>query len=303
MLHMHYTHIPKSDLNLLTSLQVLMEERSISRAARRMFLSQSAMSRIFDRLQAMFDDELLIRTEKGYEPTQRASAASAELQELLPKIEILLRGRAFCPATATDEFRIAATNYASVWLFPRLLDCLMKQAPRIQIHLSSWDDGFRRLEANSVDLFLTAYPAPPHLRSELLVQEPFVCLVRKGHPIGARRITLDRYLKEQHVGALVDPTRQRLVDRTLDRMDKQRDVRSSVPYLFMGSIVERTNLIATIPARAARRLTKLSRTRTVPAPVEFEKFSYYQIWHPRNDTDAAHGWLRGTLRKICVPRS
>src|SRR5665213_148655 len=297
---MRYTHIPKADLNLLACLQVLMEERSISRAARRMFLSQSAMSRIFDRLQAMFNDELLIRTGAGYEPTQRAAAASAELQHLLPKIELLLCGETFNPPTAIDDFRIAATNFASEWIFPRLLDRLAKEAPRIQIHLSSWEDGFRRLEANSIDLFLTAYQ-PPSMRSELLVREPFMCVVRKHHPIGTSRLSLDRYLKLQHLASLVDPSRPGLIDKTLERLGKRRDVQASVPYLFMGSILERSDLIATIPSSAARRLTKLSRSRTVPAPVEFENFSYLQVWHPRNEVDVAHKWLRGIIREICAP--
>lgn len=296
---MRYTHIPKADLNLLTCLQVLVEERSISRAARRMFLSQSAMSRIFDRLQAMFNDELLIRTARGYEPTQRASVAIAELQQLLPKVEMLLCGRQFEPATATDEFRIAATNFASEWIFPGLLDRLVKEASQIQVHLSSWQDGFQRLEANSIDLFLTAYQVP-HLRSELLVREPFMCVVRKRHPIGVRRLTLDRYLKLQHLASLVDPGRPGIIDRTLENLGKRRDVRASVPYLFMGSILERTDWVTTIPFSAARRLAKMSRTRVVPAPAEFDMFSYSQIWHPRNEADAAHKWLRGIIREVCA---
>ena len=153
---MQYTHIHKSDLNLLINLQVIIEEGSISRAARRMFVSQSAMSRILDRLQSMFNDELLIKTAKGYEPTPRGIVIIGELQELLPKVELLLRGRQFDPAISTEEFRVASTNFASIRVFPKLLDRLMREAPKVRIHLSSWENGFRRLDSNSVDLVLTA---------------------------------------------------------------------------------------------------------------------------------------------------
>src|SRR5215211_6408226 len=103
---------------LFSVLQALVEERSISRAAERMFLSQPAMSRAFDRLQALFGDELLVRTKQGYEPTHRALHLYAELEQLLPRLNGLLRGDEFHPATATDTFRIAATDFAASVLLP-----------------------------------------------------------------------------------------------------------------------------------------------------------------------------------------
>jgi DNA-binding transcriptional LysR family regulator len=294
---MHYTHISKSDLNLLPSLQVLIEERSISRAARRLFLSQSATSRILDRLQEMFRDELLVRTGKGYEPTKRALTIYAELEQLLRNTEELLRGREFNPSQANDEFHIAATNYAASWVFPRVMKVLSREAPHIRIHIASWDDVFAKLEANSLDLVLSAYQPPANLRAELIAREPFVCLVRTLHAIKTRRLTLERYLSQKHVAAAVDPARERIIDRTLEKLGQKREVQASVPFLSLGSIVEATNLIATLPQRSAQRLAQLSRTRIVNAPLEFDKFSYYQIWHPRNDNDPAHQWLRGTISK------
>jgi DNA-binding transcriptional LysR family regulator len=300
---MRYTHIPKADLNLLTSLQVLLEERSISRAARRLCLSQSATSRMLDRLQEMFKDELLVRTAKGYEPTKRALNIYTELQEPLRKVEELLHGRPFIPREATDEFQIAATNYASSWVFPPLMRALSRKAPHIRIHIAPWDDPFRRLDANSVDLVLSAYEAPSQLKTELLAREPFVCLVRQRHLVGTGRLTLDRYLTHRHVAAAVDPARERLIDKILDRMGRKREVQATVPFLSLSSLVEGTDLIATLPLRSAQQLARLSRTRIVRAPAEFDDFLYYQIWHPRNDNDPAHQWLRGLIRQVCARNS
>src|SRR5712671_5796929 len=143
---MRQTHVRRIDLGLLSTLQALVEERSISRAAERMSLSQPAMSRAFDRLQAIFGDELLVRTRQGYEPTHRALHLYAEVDALLPRLDALLRGDQFQPATATDNFRIAATDFAVSVLFPALMKRLTKVAPHVSLEIIPWDDSiFRRL--------------------------------------------------------------------------------------------------------------------------------------------------------------
>lgn len=126
---MRSTHIRNVDLGLLASLQALIEERSVSRAAERMFLSQPAMSRAFDRLQALFGDELLVRTRQGYEPTHRALHLYAELEQLMPRLNGVLRGDTFHPGSATDTFKIAATDYAASVLLPAFVARAAKNAP------------------------------------------------------------------------------------------------------------------------------------------------------------------------------
>src|SRR5215469_2084361 len=106
------------DLNLLVSLQALIEERSLTRAGRRLSLTQPAVSRIFDRLQLMFGDELLVRIKREYEPTRRALEIYAELQCLLPRVEHLLQPHTFEPAGAAGVFRIAATDYSAMVVLP-----------------------------------------------------------------------------------------------------------------------------------------------------------------------------------------
>jgi DNA-binding transcriptional LysR family regulator len=293
---MRYTHISKADLNLLVSFQALIEERSITRAARRMFLSQPAMSRVFDRLQELLKDELLVRTETGYKPTKRASLAYVELTQLLPRIEQLLQQTEFNPADAVERFRIAATPYASVWLVPRLVESLVQLAPNIQLDISRAHDGFQQLETNEIDLLLSTFDVPRTLRSSLLFQEPWVCLVRKNHPIGKGRLTLQKYLAAQHVSG-----QQALFEQNLGRLNHQRNVRARMADFFpIGVIVERTDLIATLALRTAQQLAKITNTRIVAAPVEVGNFTYSQAWHPRNDSDASHKWLRELVRSMSV---
>ena len=150
---MQFPHIQRSDLNLLLAFQALIEERNITRAGQRIFLSQPAMSRVLDRLQTMLRDELLVRTPAGYEPTHRALEIYAGLEKLLPGIEGLLQGSEFNPAEATLEYRIAGSDYSSSLILPRLMKMLGTIAPGIQIEISSLDiDVFQQLEKNALDL-------------------------------------------------------------------------------------------------------------------------------------------------------
>jgi len=296
---MRYTNIGEADLNLLSSFQALIEERNITRAARRMFLSQPAMSRVFDRLQEMFKDELLVRTDKGYEPTKRASAIYVRLNDLLPRMDELFHGTDFKPDQATDQFRIAAGPYASLWLVPRLIESLAKQAPNVRVEVSISNDAIQRLEANQTDLVLSGQEAPRNLPSSALFEEPYMWLLRMDHPLAKRRLTLRRYLAARHISG-----QQAILDERLNRQGYERDIRVRVVDFFpIGILVERTDLIATLALRVARQLEKVSRIRMVPAPAEVGKFRYTQVWHPRDDSSPAHRWLRKLVQRVCVKAS
>src|SRR5215510_711246 len=137
---MQLTHIRKSDLNLLPALAALLEERSISKAAARHHLSQPAMSRVLQRLRGTFGDELLVRTAQGYALTTRARRLQDELQVLLPRIDRLLRGDAFDPATAEGRFRLCCPDYLSRLFTPALAERVALRAPRAQLEIVAWSE-------------------------------------------------------------------------------------------------------------------------------------------------------------------
>lgn len=300
MNYMRDTHIRHFDLGLLATLQALIEERSISRAAERMFLSQPAMSRAFDRLQALFGDELLVRTKQGYEPTHRALHLYAELEHLLPRLDGLLRGYEFDPATATDTFRIAATDFAASVVLPGLVGRLSKTAPGVSLEIAPWDDSvFRKLETNALDLALWINTAPGELRTQVLFRDSFMCLVRQDHPVGKKPLTLDRYLAYPHALILIAQQRQGIIDKALEEKGIQRRVQLKIPYFASAAwVIERSDMILTLPKRLATRLAKISRTRMVGPPIELAEFRYIQVWHPRLDSDPGHQWLRRTMVSI-----
>ena len=297
MRNMHIRHV---DLGLLATLQALIEERSISRAAERMFLSQPAMSRAFGRLQALFGDKLLVRTKHGYEPTHRALNLYAELEHLLPRLNGLLRSDEFHPATATDTFRIAATDFAASVLLPDLVAQLTKVAPSVSLEIAPWDDGvFRKLETNALDLALWVNAAPSEFRTQVLFHDSFMCLVRKDHPAGKKALTLERYLSYPHALILLAKQRQGVIDKALEEKGIERRVQLKIPYFASAAwVIEQSDMILTVPKRLATRLAKISKTRMLEPPIELVEFRYIQVWHPRLDSDPTHQWLRRMMVSI-----
>lgn len=295
---MRFTHVQQSDLNLLTALQALIEERSVSRAAQRACLTQPAMSRKLDRLQEMFQDELLIRTKRGYEPTHRAVHLYHEFESILRRVEEILSPNGFDPTKVTDAFTIAATDYAAIVILPTVVGQITQVAPHINLEVVPWDETvFRRLEANTLDLVLWGNVAPSNLRAQSLFREKLVCLVRRGHPLTNKRPTLKSYASYPHAAVTLTVKTQDFIDRVLREHGLQRKMQFVVPYFAAAAaIVEHSNLVFTIPWRLAKKLSMNSRTRLLQPPSEITKrlasFDYSIVWDRRMDSDPAHQWLR-----------
>jgi DNA-binding transcriptional LysR family regulator len=312
---MQLEHLRSLDLNLLIAFLALMEERSITGAARRMCVSQPAMSRMFDRLQTMLNDELLIRTPKGYEPTYRASAIFGELQAILPKVEAVLGRPDLYPTKTTGLFRIESTDWGATVLIPQLVLVVFRRLPGIQVDVISRQSGYEALESNQVDLILGGPPPRTGndssvLRTEVLLRDRLVCLVRRGHPLTKAKLTLREYGRAQHISLSVMTTPRRLplsfaerqptVAQALEELGVKPDLRVRVPYFVsLEPIVARSDLVATLPLHIARRV-KSARTCIIPAPKEFQGVSFHQIWHSRNDASPIHEWIRGSIRQIAV---
>jgi DNA-binding transcriptional LysR family regulator len=293
------THARGADLNLLTALAVLLEERHVSRAADQFHLSQSAMSRTLQRLRETFDDELLVRTRNGYELTPRARKIQHELAMILPRVEALLQGDVFDPATANHTLNIACTDYATTALGPSLFPRLSRDAPLMTMNVMPWHDRVAEdLELGRLDLVLTGVEPDEPLRREVMFEEDFVCLVDREHPVG-QQVDLAEYVTLRHVVVSIHMGRQTLIEDRLRELGTHRQSTLRVPY-FSAAIhaVPGTNLIATVPRRIARLYAGNPALRHVDVPAEFNPFSYFMAWHPRVDGDLAHRWLRGTISAV-----
>jgi len=273
---MRDVHLREVDLNLLSILYALLEERHVTRAAKRCFLSQPAMSRSLERIRDTFGDELLIRTGRSYERTVRGEWLLRELENLLPRLEALVRGEPFDPAQSRERLRVALTDNGSIAILPALTQRIRTAAPDITLEIVAWHDrSFEDVEAGKIDLALSPLAAPSPLETERLFKEDFVCLLGAEHKLRSRRFTLKQYLELSHVavGAL---------DRPLADLGLRRRVALSVPFL--------------VPAVAA--VAGMANVRFVEPPPEIKSFQYFMVWHPRLTAEPAQVWFREQLQIV-----
>jgi DNA-binding transcriptional LysR family regulator len=297
MLAMRDVHLRNVDLNLLVALYALLEEQHVTRAAKRCFMSQPAMSRALERLREMFGDVLLVRSGRGYERTVRGERVLRELESLMPRLEAIVRGEPFDPARSRERFRMAVTDHASVVLMPPLVEQLRAGAPNVTVDVSAWNDRvYEGTAAGRIDLALSAEAPPPALDSKVLYEEDFVCLVARTHKIRTRRFALKQYLNLPHVIVSTWEGQQTPVDRPLAELGLKRHAVLRVPF-FVPTIftIARTDLILTVPRRLGKLAAASADVRVVEPPREIKGFSYFMAWHPRLTAEPAHAWFREQL--------
>ncbi|MGA7918358.1 MAG: LysR family transcriptional regulator [Candidatus Acidiferrales bacterium] len=295
---MRDVHLRNLDLNLLYPLHALLEECHVTRAARRTFLSQSAMSRALERLRETFEDPLLVRNGRGYERTVRAERVLRELESLMPRLEDMVRGEKFDPARSQELFRVAMSDHAAMIVLPSLLASVRRAAPQVKLEVSaSGAETYEDVAAGRIDTFLCAEEAPPSLESETLFNLDFVCLMGAKLRIRTRRLTLKQYLDFQHVLVELREGQQALVDRALSQLGVKRHVAITLPF-FVPAIyaVAKTDLILTVPRRLAEITAIRAGVRVVEAPGEIKSFPYFMAWHPRLTNEPAHKWFHEQLR-------
>lgn len=288
------SRIESVDLNLLAPLHALLEERHVSRAAERLHMSQPSMSRALQRLRATLGDELLVRGPGGYQLTPRAERIQAELRHTLPRLEHLFAGEAFDPATAARSFRLAGTDYTVSVLSGALLARVFEQSPGSTVLFSRWHHAvFSDAEHGMVDLLVHGGSAPPPLRSQVLFEEDYACLVAGHHPLaGSSAVSLRDYLECAHIVVDVADGQQGHVDRTLELLGSPRRASVTVPYhAAAAAAVAGTSLVATLPRSFAVQHMSPG-TTVVPAPRDIGPMTYAMSWHPRLDNDTAQRWLR-----------
>ncbi|MGH3293187.1 MAG: LysR family transcriptional regulator [Trebonia sp.] len=297
---MFVTHIERFDLNLLGPLAALLEERHVSRAADRVRLSQPAMSRALQRLRDLLGDELLVRGAGGYQLTPYAERVQRQLAAILPRLEILLAGEVFDPLTAAETFRLASTDYVSVF-GPALFQQIFRQSPHSTVRVETWHEGvLDEVERGAIDLVFYGVAAPPPLRSEPIFEERFVCVMSADHPLAGRTtITLDEYLRCSHVIISIGGGSQPVIDQHLQTLGTPRKASLTLPFHAAAPLaVPGTQLVATLPERLAAQHADNPSIRLVPAPTQIERMSYLMAWHPRINDDPAQRWLRDTVRTV-----
>ena len=293
-------HLRNVDLNLLHALHALLEERHVTRAAKRCFLSQPATSRVLDRLRETFGDPLLLRTGRVYERTARGERLLRELENLLPRIAAMIRGEAFETKKSREKIRLALTDYASMVILPALARRMRTHAPNMTLEVVGWHDRvYDDIESGRIDVALSPIPVPASLEGEVLFEEDFVCVLGSQRKRPASRLTLKQYLDAPHAIVNVLAGQQTLVDRPLAELGLRRRVALSVPFFVPATLaILDTDLIVTIPRRLAQSIQAMRRLSIVRPPAAIRGFQYLMVWHPRLTPEPAHAWFRDQLRTV-----
>lgn len=291
------------DLNLLLALKALVEERSVSRAAEKLCMSQPAMSHVLRRLRSQLDDPILVKSKAGMEPTARALALLEPTVAVLREIERIVEPpSAFDPATSRRRFTIATSDYVACALLPLIAESATRIAPGVELRIRQPLSGAPHIaiEEENIDLAVgydAILGAMSHICSQRLMSESMVCLTRRCNPaVPGDEITLARFLECRHMLISWRQSGKGLIDDCLAKQGLRRNVSLILPN-FMSApwVLERTDLLLCLPRRMAERFVKLSPLKILPVPIDLPPYELMMLWHPRHEKDQAHSWLRGLL--------
>lgn len=283
----------------LLPLLALLELCSVTEAARRLGLSQPAMSHALARLRARYQDPLLVRSGRSLVRTVRAEAMLPHLRQARAALEAAERALpAFDPSQARRRFSLGTTDYIELVLLPRLMRRLGEEAPGIDLLVSHPADAEAALLGGGLDLACRPLRDRPAagLRSRALLRERFVCLMSPDHPLRDGPWTPASFAQARH--ALVAPGGQPggVVDLFLDAQGLRRRTVLMLPsFLAAPYIVAESDLIVTLAERVARAVARPLGLTLRPPPIEVPDFSMHLIWHERDEEEPGHRWFRGLV--------
>ncbi|USD65272.1 LysR family transcriptional regulator [Vibrio sp. SCSIO 43136] len=299
---MELEEIYRRDLNLLVALRVLIEEGSVSQAAVRLNLSQSAMSRILGRLRELLNDPLFTRQGHQLIPTEAAIEYNRQLNAPLDSLMQLLTPQQFEPLKCEQTFTIATTDYALQTILPFALPRIYQEAPQLKFDFIpiQHENLNSQLTTQGADLAICRPIGPvAPLNSEILGRVGVACLISKQHPLAQREMTLEDYFQYPHAMIAISDGVKALLDQALVDKPARNLVLRAYHLEAALAIIDTMPLIITVPADLAYLVSDRYDLMIKPLPFEFTPFEYSMIWHPRCDQSPAQIWLRNIVKEEC----
>jgi len=301
------------DLNLLRVLDEVIGERSLTRAARNLSLTQPAVSNAMRRLRDALGDDLVHRNGQGIEPTPRALAIWPSVREALHQLQQSLAPSQFEPANATTTFVLAMADATAGELVPGLVQILEKEAPGVSFHLVplTTRDPRRLLEEESVDLAVGYFPAAVadltaraqvgkavNFVHERLYDGAYVCVMRHDHPLASGPLTLNRFCSARHMLVSFSGQAFGFVDEALTAVGRQRRVVMTVNQFFTAARVAAHSDLLTVLPRHFLTLTGMNTVLAVrELPLKVPTVHVEALWHRRAQSSVGHQWLRQSVAK------
>lgn len=297
-------------LRHLKALSLLLEVRSLTKAAEILDVNQPAVSKMLARLRAHFGDPLFVRVGLMMQPTPRALALMEPLRGLLAVSDDLRASTsAFDPATSTREFKVLVSEVGTIHLVPPLMRDLEKSGGGLRLRAVPLDSRHvsAKLESGEADVALGAFPREVgKLRRQKLYADPYMSVVRKGHPRRGRLERADAFLRERHILVSASSTghaaHEQLEEALLDRLAPE-NIQLRVPsFVGCAFVACQSDAIGTMPGRLAAYLVRELPLEMFKPPLLLPRIEIAQVWHERLDRDAAHRWLRSRVFDLFRPR-
>ena len=296
-------NIEQIDLNLLPVLHAVLSERSATGAAKRLHVTQSAVSNALARLRHALGDPLLVRSARGLVPTPRALALQPGLEQIMRSLRSLVSERdAFDPSTTTREFTLACADYCTTILGARLLVLLRTRAPAARLRFLPLEQlaGSDGLSSN-IDVHLGMPPrVPSGCRSATLFEDDFICML-KADGKAPKKLKLQEYLQAKHIRVSVLNSTSDAIDRALAKRRVSREIALTVPHFSVVPLmVEHGGYIATLSRRLAETQTPLFEIKLCEPPFSLGKRSTRMLWHERSEADPGAQFFRDLVREAAI---
>lgn len=293
------------DLNLLITLDVLLTEGSVARAAQRLRLSPSAMSRALARLRETTGDPLLVRAGRGLVPTPRAMELREQVSRLVQEAHAVFRPtQTVDMAQVVRTFTLRASEEFVENFGPALLARIARDAPGVRLRfVNKTDKDSAPLREGSVDLDtgVVDADASPELLTQALFRDRLIGVVRAGHSLSRGEVSAERYAQGQHVYVSRRGQDRGQIDDALEAQGLTRQISTIVAGFSTAIALARdTDLIASVPERYTAH--QREGLHSFALPLTLPAFTVAMLWHPLLDADLAHRWLRGCLREVCGPQ-
>ena len=294
-------NIKNFDLNLLVVFKTLYEERNVTKASKKIGITQPAMSNALNRLRYLVKDELFIRGPKGMRPTPRANELSSPIQTALNNLELSLSSINFDPQTTKKLYKISISDDVAPLILPNLINFLEKESPNSSLRIRSeqGSEALKLLDSNDIDFAIGRFEmVSTRFESVDLYTEKYVCMMNSDHPLAKdEKLSIEQYLSSKHLRVAPAGTPVAPIDRSLSQLNLEREIFARIDLVTMAPLIlKNSDLILTLPSKTAQRMAKNYNFSIAELPIGLEQRQTKLLWHRELTNHPAYDWIKNQIR-------
>ena len=296
-------NIKNFDLNLLLVFKTLFEEKNVTKASKKMGITQPAMSNALNRLRYLVKDELFIRGPKGMRPTPRANELSLPIASALNNLELSLSSINLNPQTTKKNYKISISDDVAPLILPNLVDFLEKKSPESSLCVRSEQGGeaIKLLDSNEIDFAIGRFEiVASRFGCVNLFTEKYVCMMNENHKLsGETKLSISQYLNEKHLRVAPMDAPVAPIDRSLSQLNFEREIIVRIDLITLApTILNNSDLILTLPSKTAQRMARIYGFTISQLPIELEKRHTKLLWHKELTNHPSFDWIREQIETV-----